>query len=191
MLVVAFNGSPRKNGNTAMLIREVFKELEKEGIKTELIQLAENPVRGCTACGKCFTMRNKRCAIESDMLNSCIEKMLAADGIILGSPVYFSTMTPELKALIDRAGMVARANNDMFKRKIGIAVVAERRAGSVLTFDTINNFFLISQMIIPGSSYWNMGVGMAPGEVKKDKEGMATMRTLGVNMAWLIKRVKE
>ena len=189
MKVIAFNGSSRKDGNTALLLKRVLQVLEAEGIKTELIQLAGAPIRGCNACRTCYTTKNKRCAIEDDKVNAYIQKMLKADGIILGSPVYFSMMTPELKALIDRAGYVARANKDMFKRKVGAAVVAVRRAGALLTFDAINHFFLISQMIVPGSSYWNIGVGGKKGTVESDEEGMATMDDLGKNMAWLIKKV--
>ena len=191
MKVVAFNGSARKNGNTAMLIRRVLQVLEEKGIETELIQLAGEHIRGCNACQTCFKTKNKRCAIEDDNVNAYIQKMLKADGIILGSPVYFSMMTPELKALIDRAGYVAGANRDMFKRKVGAAVVAVRRAGAIATFDAINHFFLISQMIVPGSSYWNIGIGRKKGDVKRDEEGMETMEDLGRNMAWLIKKLKR
>ena len=158
MKVVAFNGSARKDGNTAILIRRVLQVLENEKIETELIQLAGEQIQGCMACGLCQKVKNKRCKIENDNVNTYIEKMAVADGVILGSPVYFSMMTPQMKALIDRAGYVARANSDMFKRKIGAAVVAVRRAGAIPTFDGINHFFLISQMIIPGSSYWNVGM---------------------------------
>ncbi len=116
--------------------------------------------------------------------------MAEADGIILGSPTYFSMMTSEMKALIDRAGFVARGNDDLFQRKVGAAVVAVRRAGGIPTFDAINHFFLISQMIVPGSSYWNVGIGLRPGDVEKDEEGLETMDDLGRNMAWLIKKLK-
>jgi len=189
--VVAFNGSPRKDGNTAILIRRVLQVLEEEGIKTELIQLAGQQIRGCNACRTCYTTKNKRCAIEDDNVNKYIRKMLRADGIILGSPVYFSMMTPELKALMDRAFYVARANSDMFKRKVGAAVVAVRRAGGIPTFDAINHFFLMSQVIVPGSSYWNIGVGRKKGEVEGDEEGMETMADLGKNMAWLLKKTNR
>ena len=189
--VVAFNGSARKDGNTAILIRRVLQVLEKNGIETELIQLAGKQIRGCNACRVCYKTKNNRCAIEDDDVNTYIQKMLEADGIILGSPVYFSMMTPELKALIDRAGYVARANSDMFKRKVGAAVVAVRRAGGIPTFDAINHFFLISQMIVPGSSYWNVGIGRKKGDVENDEEGMQTMDNLGRNMAWLIKKLKR
>ncbi|MEM2099437.1 MAG: flavodoxin family protein [Candidatus Bathyarchaeia archaeon] len=191
MKVIAFNGSARKDGNTATLIRCVLQTLEAEGIETELIQLAGEHISGCNACGACYTTKNKRCSIEDDNVNVYIEKMLESDGIILGSPVYFSMMTPELKALIDRAGYVARANGDMFKRKVGAAVVAVRRAGAISTFDAINHFFLISQMIVPGSSYWNIGIGRKKGEVESDTEGIETMKTLGQNMAWLLKKLRS
>lgn len=191
MKVVAFNGSARKDGNTAMLIREVFSELEAEGIETEMVQLAGKTIRGCTACGKCQKNLDKRCAIDNDFANECIERMLEADGIILGSPTYFADVTAEMKALIDRAGYVARANSHMLKRKVGAAVVAARRAGSVHAFDSINHFFLIGQMIVPGSIYWNVGIGRAIGDVEQDEEGLKTMQVLGKNTAWLLKKVKE
>jgi multimeric flavodoxin WrbA len=190
MKVVAFNGSARKDGNTAVLLKRVLQVLEAEGFETELVQLAGEQVSGCNACRTCYTTKNKRCVIEDDNVNAYIQKMLDADGLILGSPVYFSMMTPEMKALIDRAGYVARANEDMFKRKVGAAVVAVRRAGGMPTFDAINHFFLISQMIVPGSSYWNIGFGRKKGDVEGDEEGMQTMEDLGRNMAWLIKKLK-
>ena len=190
MKVVAFNGSGRKDGNTAMLIRRVLSVLEAEGIETELIQLAGEQIRGCNACRTCFSTKNNRCIIEDDNVNAYIQKMVEADGIILGSPVYFSMMSPELKALIDRAGYVALANDYVFKRKVGAAVVAVRRAGAIPTFDAINHFFLISQMIIPASTYWNVGFGRKKGDVAGDEEGMRTMENLGKNMAWLIKKLK-
>ena len=190
MKVVAFNGSARKDGNTAILIRRVLSVLDSEGLETELIQMAGQQIHGCTACGTCIKIQNKQCKIVNDNVNSYIEKMAAADGIILGSPTYFSMMTSEMKALIDRAGFVSRANGDLFKRKVGAAVVAVRRAGGIPTFDGINHFFLISQMIIPGSSYWNVGIGLKPGDVENDKEGLETMDNLGRNMAWLIRKLK-
>ena len=141
MKVVAFNGSARKDGNTAILIRRVFGELKAAGIETELVQLAGKKIRGCTACGKCYQNKDKKCVVDNDILNECLEKMVAADGIILGSPTYFADVTTETKALIDRAGFVARANSDMLGRKVGAAVVAVRRAGAVHAFDSINTDF--------------------------------------------------
>ena len=189
MKVVAFNGSPHKEGNTSILINLVLEELAKEGIETEVVQVGGKKIRGCIACFKCMENLNQRCAVDNDILNECIEKMLEADGILLGSPVYFTDVTAEMKALIDRAGMVGGMNGYMYKGKVGAAVAAVRRAGSVRTFDTMNHLFLYHQMIVPGSSYWNMGIGMMPGEVEKDEEGVRTMQTLGQNMAWLLKKL--
>lgn len=190
MKVMAFNGSARKDGNTAILLSYVLKELDKEGIETELFQLAGKKIQGCKACYKCFENKDQQCAFKDDVLNECVAKMIAADGIILGSPTYFTDVSTEMKALIDRAGFVVRANGDMLRRKPGAAVVAARRAGSMHTFDTINHFFLIAQMIIPGSSYWNIGFGRNRGDVEKDEEGILIMKTLGQNMAWLLKKLE-
>lgn len=189
MNVVAFNGSPRKDGNTSVLIKQVFAELEKEGIATELVHVGGKSIRGCMACMKCGENKNSQCVITGDSLNDHLEKMFAADAIILGSPVYFSDVTSEMKALIDRAGFVSRQNGHVLRRKVGAAVVAVRRAGALHTFDTLNHFFLINQMMVPGSSYWNVGIGRAPGEVNADEEGMQTMRDLGNTMAWLLKKI--
>jgi len=191
MKVVAFNGSARKDGNTAILIRYVFKKLEAEGIETELIQLSGSKIHGCIACMKCFKNKDQRCSVKDDNANYCIEKMLDADGIILGSPTYFANVSTEMKALIDRAGMVSRANSDMLARKVGAAVVAVRRAGAIHVFNSINHFFFIGQMIVPGSSYWNLGMGRQKGEVENDEEGIETMKNLGINMAWLLKKLKK
>lgn len=188
MKVVAFNGSPRKRGNTYYAILTVFKELKKEGIKTELIQLGGADIKPCRACFKCFKNKNKRC-VQNDKLNLFIEKMIGAEGIIIGSPTYFSNVSPEVKTLIDRTGLVARANDHLFKRKVGAAVVAVRRAGATHVYSSINFFFGISHMIIPGSSYWNLGIGLNPGDILKDKEGIATFKDLGQNMAWLLKKL--
>jgi len=191
MKVIAFNGSARKDGNTAILLNYVLAELHKEGIETELYQLAGKKIRGCIACYKCAENLDQRCSFRNDDLNECVEGMIEADGIILGSPTYFTDVTAEMKALIDRAGMVAKVNGDMFRRKVGAAVVAVRRAGSIHVFDTLNHFFFISQMIVPGSIYWNVGIGRNVGEVEKDDEGIRTMTVLGENMAWLLKKTHK
>ena len=190
MNVVAFSGSARKDGNTATLLKRVLKALKEEGIETELIQLAGEKIHGCTACRNCFETKNQRCAITDDKVNEYIQKMVEADGVILGSPTYFGMMSPEMKALIDRAGFVCRATPEALKYKVGAAVVAVRRAGGMTTFDAINHFFLINQMIVPGSSYWNIGIGREPGEVEKDEEGIQTMKVLGRNMAWLLAKLR-
>jgi len=189
MKVVAFNGSARKDGNTAIMIRRVFSELEAEGIETELVQLSGQKIRGCLACYKCRENLDRRCSVRDDVLNDCLAKMIEADGIILASPVYFSDVTSEMKALIDRAGLVSKVNGDILQRKVGAAVVVARRAGRIHTLDSINHFFLAGQMIIPGSSYWAVGVGRDIGEVSDDEEGMTTMKVLGRNMAWLLKKI--
>lgn len=191
MKVVAINGSPRKNGNTSILVNTVFQQLQLQGIETEIIQLGGHKVRGCMACGGCYKNQDKRCVIKDDIINDCIEKMVAADGIILASPTYFSNVTSELKALIDRAGYVARANSHMLSRKVAAAVVAVRRTGAMPTFDAINSFFFISSMIVPGSTYWNIGIGRDVGDVDGDEEGLQTMRDLGDNMAWLLKKIND
>jgi len=190
MKVVAFNGSARKDGNTAILLNYVLGELQNEGIETELFQLAGKEIRGCMACYKCFQNKDRRCVVQTDILNDCAAKMFEADGIILGSPTYFSDVSTEMKALIDRSGFIARANGDAFKRKVGAAVITVRRAGSIHAFDTINHFFLINQLIVPGSSYWNIGFGREKGDVERDEEGIQTMKTLGHNMAWLLWKIR-
>ncbi|NTV28827.1 MAG: flavodoxin family protein [Candidatus Omnitrophica bacterium] len=188
MKVLAINGSARKDGNTAILIEKVLAELRREGIETELIQLAGKPVRGCTACYGCYRNKDNRCVID-DQANQCIQKMIAADGIILGSPVYVADVSSEMKALMDRACLVTRANGGTLRRKVGAAVIAVRRGGAVHAFDTINHFFTISEMVVVGSCYWNFAFGREIGEVEKDEEGLRTMTVLGQNMAWLLKKV--
>jgi multimeric flavodoxin WrbA len=191
MKVVAFNGSPRKKGNTEILIREVFKVLEEKGIQTELIQVGGKKVTGCIACMKCRKKADGKCHQDNDLINECIKKMIKADGIIIGSPTYFADLTSETKALIDVAGYAIRGAGNPLKRKVGAAVVAVRRAGAIHTFDSINHFFLINEMIVPGSSYWNISYGREKGEVLKDEEGLRTMRILGENMAWLLGKTKN
>ena len=192
MKVIAFNGSGRKNGNTYLLLKIVLDELQAEGIETELVQLADgNPIQGCIACYRCMEQKNMKCAIETDPFNEYFAKISSADGLLLGSPVYFSDITAGMKALIERCGFVGRANGKTLKGKVGAGVLAVRRAGSNHALASLNYLFLISEMIIPGSSYWNMGVGRNPGDVSSDAEGIETMQTLGKNMAWLLKRVRQ
>lgn len=191
MKVVAFNGSPKVNGNTAQSLGIVLEELRKEGIETELVQVGGKKLSGCIACMMCWNKQNKRCAIEDDEMNSFIEKIIEADGILIGSPTYFSNVTTEIKALIDRAGFVAKSNSGLLKGKVGAPVVAVRRAGSNFTYAAINFFFGISEMIIPGSTYWNMTLAQQPGDVWKDEEGINTFRNLGKNMADLLKKLNN
>lgn len=190
MKVVAFNGSARKGGNTSELLQVVLGQISAAGGETELIELSGLNLSGCRACYACFDTRNCRCALEDDPINEYIEKMQAADAIILGSPTYFADVSANMKALIERCGMVSRANGDIYQRKIGASVVAARRAGASHVFSSLNYFFLIGQMILVGSSYWNIGMGQKPGDVLNDEEGIKTMRVLGDNLAWLVGKIK-
>jgi multimeric flavodoxin WrbA len=189
MKVIAFNGSPRKNGNTHRALEVVLEEITKEGIETELVQMGSEDIAPCQGCGVCGQKKDRKCKRKDDKVNEWVEKMAAADGIIIGSPVYFGSMNAQTKAFIDRTGYVNRANGDLFKRKVGAAVAVNRRAGSLATFQEINNFFLIGQMVVVGSSYWNVLTAQRPGDVEKDEEGLKTMRDLGKNMAWAVKRL--
>ena len=191
MKVVGVNGSARKGGNTARLVEAVFEPLIEAGIECEMIELSGKEVGGCTACGICYKEQDRQCHGRDDFGNGVIEAIDEADAVILGSPVYFADVTAEMKALIDRLGYVARANGNMFARKPGADVIAVRRAGAIHAFDTINHLFLIGEMIIVGSGYWNVGIGRKAGDVEQDDEGLETMRTLGTNMAWLLARIAD
>jgi multimeric flavodoxin WrbA len=186
MKVIAFNGSPRKDGNTFILINHVFRELEKEEFETELVQLSEKEIHGCIACYKCFENKDKRCAVKTDAANEYIEKIINADGIVLGSPVYFMDVTPEMKALIDRAGFVSLANGRMYTNKVGATVAAFRRTGAMHAVDSMNHFFLSQQIFIVGRA---VGVGREKGEAEKDEEGVQLAKSLGHRMGWLLKKL--
>ncbi|MBY9004918.1 MAG: flavodoxin family protein, partial [Candidatus Lokiarchaeota archaeon] len=170
MKVVIFNGSPRKEGNTHQCLQMVIKELENAGIECEYIWIGMDKIQGCISCYQCAKNQDKRCGVKTDKLNEYLEKMIEADGIILGSPTYFADMSARMKALIERAGFVAKLNGGLLKRKVGAAVVAVRRAGATHVFSSMNFFFLISQMFVVGSSYWNLGIGLNPGDVMNDGE---------------------
>ena len=190
MKVVAFNGSARQDGNTAILMNLALDELKREGIETEMIQLAGQNISGCIACYQCMKNKDGHCAVKADRVNEYIEKMQKAEGILLGSPTYVSDFTTNMKALLERSTIVCRANGaDMFKRKVAAGIVAVRRGWAIHAFSTLNYFFLLSQMIVVWSSYWNIGIGRNIGEVNDDSEGLQTMKTLGQNMAWLMKKV--
>jgi multimeric flavodoxin WrbA len=190
MRVVALNGSARKDGNTAILLNLVLGELQEENIETEMIQLAGERISGCIACYQCMKTKDYRCAIQTDRVNDYLQKMREAEGILLGSPTYIANITASLKAIMERATIVCRANGaDLFKRKAGAGVVAVRRGGAIQAFNAMNAFFLINQMIVVGSSYWNVGIGRNVGEVNSDLEGVQTMKDLGQNMTWLLKKI--
>ncbi len=188
MKVIAINGSPRKNGNTTIAINTVFKELQVRGIETEMIELCRHKVMGCIACMGCAKNRDGKCVLDDDF-NGIYAKLREADGIIIGSPVYVSGMTGQTKCFIDRAGLVTKVNGSLLARKVGAAVVAVRRAGACATFAAINYFFLIGEMIVPGSTYWNLGQGLQPGDIQRDEEGIQTFINLGKNMAWLLEKI--
>ncbi len=187
MKAVLINGSPRKEGNTNGLLDIVGNVLVKEGIEVEKVQIGGIPVKGCTACRKCGQNKDLKCVIK-DTLTPVIVKMLNADAIIMGSPTYFADITPELKALIDRCGVVSRANDMALSRKIGAGIAVARRAGAIHAFDSINHFFLISNMIVPGSTYWNVSKSAALGDFEDDEEAIRTVSNLADNIAWLMKK---
>ena len=185
MKAIAINGSPRPGGNTEIMLRKVLEPLDAAGWSIEYIRIGGRPLRGCIACFKCFEQKDMRCSVQVDTMNEYLEKIYGAEAVILGSPTYFTDVSAEMKALIDRAGMVALANGGALKGKIGVAVVAVRRGGATHVFDTINHMFLMSSMIVPGSIYWNMGMGLEKGEVLGDEEAMRNMGHVGRTIAWL------
>lgn len=189
MKVLAINCSPRKGGNTEILLKEVLKPIEKEGIETELFQLGGKKVNGCIACMKCKKEKDGQCHQKNKVLNKLMKKMSKADALIIGSPTYYADISTEAKALIDVAGYALEYGGNPLRRKIGAAVIAVRRGGAIHAFDSINHFFLINEMVVPGSSYWNIGIGRNKGEVLKDEEGLQTMKTLGENIFWLMKKL--
>lgn len=191
MKVVAFNGSPNKEGNTFRLLSIVAGELEKEGIEVEIIHIGSKLLHGCMGCRKCAQMQNQCCIITKDDMNLWISKAVAADGLLFGSPTYFANVTTQMKALIDRMGYVCKANGGLLRGKVAAPVVAVRRAGALPVIDAINHFLLISEAVIPGSTYWNFAIGRNPGDVDTDAEGINTMHTLGQNFASLMKKINH
>lgn len=191
MKVVAINGSPRKDGNTRLLLETALKPLAEAGWETQYVQIGGKNIHGCRACFKCWETQDKRCVFGKDAFNDVFEKVLSADAVILGSPTYFADVTSEMKAFMDRAGFVAMANGCLLAGKIGAAVVAVRRGGATHVFDTMNHLFQISQMVLPGSTYWNMGYGLEPGKVSGDEEALRNMQHLGKAIDWLGKAIKN
>ena len=189
--VVGFNGSPRKKGNTACSLNTVFAELEKAGIETEMILVGKQKIRGCIACQGCAKNQNEACTIEDDPVNEWIQKMKAADGILLGSPVYFSGVAGTMKAFLDRAFFVSTVNGGLFRHKVGAAVAAVRRSGGISTVDSLNHYINYSEMIMPSSNYWNVAHGLNPGEMEQDAEGKQIMEVLGRNMAWIMRVIEK
>lgn len=190
MKVIAFNGSPRKHGNTYHTIKIVAEQLSQEGINVEIIHVGNKPIRGCLACYKCDQNKDEKCVID-DYVNVWIQKIKKSDGIILGSPVHFSGISGTLKCFLDRAFLVSSVNGNLFRHKVGSALVAVRRSGGVTAFNQLLQYLTYAEMLIPSSNYWNAIHGMNPGEVLKDEEGVQIMRVLGQNIAWLLKLVKN
>lgn len=188
MKVIGINGSARKDGNTALILRVVFEALEAEGIETELVQLHGRRIDGCKGCFAC--KGEGECVFAKDDFNECFAQMLAADGIVLGSPVYSADVTSGMKALLERAGVVVAVNPGLFRHKVGASVAAVRRGGGLAAVDTMNHFFLNKEVIVAGSTYWNMVYGRDVGDVLADAEGIANMRNLGQNMAYVLKRMR-
>ena len=191
MRVVAINGSPRIGGNTSSLVEMVFEPMREAGIECVQLQIAGKTVSGCTACGQCYRKADGRCHGRNDYVNEIIDELADVDGIILASPVYFADVSGDMKCVIDRVGYVSRANGSTLARKPAASLVAVRRAGAIHALDTMNHFFLIGEMIVVGSSYWNIGVGRNPGDVLQDEEGVRTMRRLGENMAWALSKLAD
>ena len=184
MKVLAINSSARKDGNTAILIDHVFQELNKAGIETELVQLAGQIIEPCKACWACQGMKN--CVHKKDTFCNTFEKMVQADGILLGSPVYTANVSANMQAFLERAAVVCDMNPGLLTHKAGAAVTAARRGGALQAVDSMNHFFLNHEIYVVGSVYWNMAYGRLPGDVLKDQEGLDNMRNLGRNMAYLM-----
>lgn len=191
MKVVAFNGSPRKGGNTEQLIEEVFKPIREAGIETELVQLGGKLLRGCASCYTCFTTKDGQCAIKTDGMNEYIRKAQQADAIILASPTYYGSVSAEMKAFMDRLGLTTIGQGRTLTHKVGAAVISVRRGGAVTVYDELNRFMLGSGMVVPGSTYWNFGIGEAPGEIHGDAEGLRNMKDLGTQIAWLMEKLSK
>jgi len=189
MNAIAINGSAREAGNTEILLKKCLGILKEEGIPGELIRLSEKKIAACTACGKCFKNRDGKCVLGNDDFDAIFQKMVAADIIVLGAPVYFGSAPADLKALMDRAGYVSRANGNLFTRKLGGPVVVARRAGQNFTYAQLMFWFMIAGMVMPGSTYWNIGFGLAPGEVNEDQEALETVAGFARNLAWLAKKL--
>ncbi len=191
MKVVAFNGSPKKKGNTREAIEIVADELRKEGIEVEVITVGDKIIRGCIGCDRCTENKDEKCILKGDEVNSWIEKMKQADGIILGSPVYSSAMNATLKAFLDRAFYVVTSNRKILRHKVGISIVSARRAGGVAAVDQLNNYLNYCEMVLPTSNYWNVIYGADLEGERKDLEGSQTLRVLGKNMAWIMKMIEN
>ena len=191
MKVLGINSSAGKDGNTALLMGIVFEELNREGIETEMIQLAGKVIEPCKACWACGGKGT--CVHKNDLFQEIYEKMARADGILLGSPVYTANISANMQAFLERASVVGDMNQseNPLRHKVGAAVTAARRGGALNALDAMNHFFMLQDMFMVGSSYWPMAYGRMPGEALEDQEGLETMRNLGRNMAYLLKALEK
>ena len=187
---IAICGSPRVDGNTEILLNTCLAVLAAEGIDVELIRLAGKNIAPCTACSTCARVKDKTCRIKDDDFHEIFNKMIEADIIVLGSPVYFGSATAPMMALLDRSGYVSRFNNNLFSRKIGGPIAVARRAGQNFTYAQLLYWFMIADMVVPGSTYWNVAFGTKKGDVNQDTEGLDTVRRFAENLAWLAKKLK-
>ena len=188
MHAVAISGSPRKHGNTETLLARCLDGLAERGVPGELISLRDKTIKGCRACNICSRNKDKRCNTKDDDFHPVFEAMQKADIIVVGSPVYFGSAAPEMMALLDRAGYVSRANGNLFTRKLGGPIAVARRAGHNFTFAQLLFWYMINDMIVPGSSYWNVALAREPGSVVEDTEALATVDRFAENLAWLAER---
>nr|MDO8099150.1 flavodoxin family protein [Candidatus Njordarchaeota archaeon] len=186
--IIAFIGSPRRGGNSELLTKEVLEVAKQEGTETELIRLAEYDLKPCDACMTC--RKTKKCQIDDDG-EKLFKKVMEADGIVLATPVYFGSCSPQMKIFIDRMGYLAKAIGQPLNNKVGSAIVVARRAGANFTYAQLLFFFLLNGMIVPGVSYWTIAYGRGEGEVMNDKEGVETAREMGEKIAWLTKLIKK
>ena len=186
MRVIAVNGSPRKEGNTHQALAMVGEELAAGGIDFEILHVGHKLIHGCRACGQCAVNKDEKCSIKTDDVNKWIQQLKNADGILLGSPVYYSGIAGSMKCFLDRAFYVGGVNGSLYRHKVGAAVVALRRSGGTATFDSLNHYLTNSEMLVATANYWNIIHGRSMGEVVQDAEGRQIMRVLGKNMAWLL-----
>lgn len=189
MKVLGISGSPRSGGNTEILIKLALEQMAQEGFETDFLPLAGLNIKPCTACGGCAKSEKPECVQPDPDFKGVVERFMAADAVIVGSPVYFGSATPQTMALLDRVGYVSRRHGNFLRRKSGAAVAVGRRAGQNFTFAQINYFFLISEMIVPGSTYWNVGLALDKGDINQDQEALETIGNLTTNMAWFMKKL--
>ena len=189
MKVFGISGSPRKGGNTDILVGTALNILEREGFQTDFLSLADRPIKPCVACLGCAKAEGYQCMQEDPAFEGVVARFIEADGILVGSPVHFGSATPSTMAMLDRVGFVARQKENFLRRKVGAAITVARRAGANFTFAQLNYFFLINEMIVPGSTYWNIAIARQKGEVTGDTEGLQTVTNLAKNMAWLLKKI--